>query len=148
MPTLNVLGLYMMDKSLLIFVAIGVGFLYFVTSFIGDLQKDDDTYANSEYNSKHQYDQYMKSDAIGEKILDVTDVDENTQLAAWQESSLKKEFLDFFPDFGEMKSFIKNRTRGALLQKKVLSIIDEVEGGYLSGTLNSEHAKRKLDLLN
>ena len=135
-----------MDKSLLIFIAIGMGFLYFVTSFIGDLQKDDEKYTNSEYNSQHKYDKYMKNDAIGDPILVVSDADEKTQIEAWQESPLKKEFLDFFPDFSEMKNFVKNRTRGDLLQKKLLNAIDVVESEYLSGTLNSEEAKRKLDL--
>jgi len=136
-----------MDKSLLIFMAIGMGFLYFVTNFIGGLQESDDTYANSEYSAKHKYDKYMGEDAIGQKILVVTEADESTQIAAWQESAIKKEFFELFPDYGEMKKFVKNRTRGVLLQKKLLSKIDEVEGKFFSGTLSVEDAKRTLDRL-
>jgi len=136
-----------MDKSLLIFVAIGVGFLYFITNFIGDIQEEDDRYSNYEYNTKHKYDKYMSVDAIGQKILVVTGEDKSTQIAAWQESVLKQEFFEIFPDYGDMKKFVKSRTRGKFLQKKLLSTIDEVEGKFFSGTLNTEEAKRMLDSL-
>jgi len=136
-----------MDKSLLIFIAVGVGFLYFITNFIGEIQEEDDRYGNTEYNAKHKYDKYMSVDAIGQKILVVTEADENTQIAAWQESELKKEFLGLFPDYSEMKKFVKSRTRGELLQKKLLSKVDEVKGKFFSGTLNAEEAKRMLDSL-
>ncbi len=136
-----------MDKSLFIFVAVGVGFLYFITGFIADIQKEDDRYGNSEYSSKHKYDKYISLDAIGQKILVVTGEDENTQIAAWQKSELKKEFFDIFPDYGDMRKFVKNRTKGKLLQKKLLNKIDEVEGKFFSGTLSVEEAKRALDSL-
>jgi len=136
-----------MDKSLLVFIAVGVGFLYFITNFIGGIQEEDDRYANSDYKLQHKYDKYMSLDAIGQKILVVSDVDESTQIAAWQESIVKKEFLELFPDYAEMKKFVKGRTRGALLQKKLLEKIDEVEGKFFSGTLNAEDAKRTIDTL-
>ena len=136
-----------MDKSFLMFMAVGVGFLYFITNFIGGIQEKDDRFSNSEYNTKHKYDKYMSEDAIGQKILVVTDTDENTQIAAWQESPLKKEFFGLFPNYGEMKIFVKSRTRGKLLQKKLLGKIDEVESKFFSGTLSSEDAKRTLDIL-
>jgi hypothetical protein len=136
-----------MDKSLLIFVAVGVGFLYFITNFIGDIQEKDDRYGNSEYNAKHKYDKYYSVDAIGQKILDVVNADEATQIAAWQDSLLKQEFLELFPDYEEMKKFVKSRTRGEFLQNKLLGKIDEVEGKFLSGALNVEEAKRTIDTL-
>ena len=32
-----------MDKSLMVFLAVGVGFLYFITNFVGEIQQDDGT---------------------------------------------------------------------------------------------------------
>ena len=61
-----------MDKSFIFFIAIGIGFLYFVTSFVGDIQSEDKTYRNNGYNEEHRYDAYDKLDSIGQNILDVT----------------------------------------------------------------------------
>ncbi len=135
-----------MDKSLLVFIAIGVGFLYFITNFVGEIQEEDDKYQNLEYQEKHKYDQYQTVDSIGRKILDLTGSDAATQIAAWEKSGLKEEFLLLFPDFVEMKKFAKERTRGDALQAKLLKTIDDVESKYFSGTMNAEQAKRALDL--
>jgi hypothetical protein len=136
-----------MDKSLLIFIAVGIGFLYFITNFIGDIQEKEDRYANEDYKIAHQYNQYNSVDSIGQEILVVTEADEITQIAVWQASELKKDFLQLFPDYSEMKKFVKNRTRGDALQKKLLHKINEVEGKFFSGTLNAEQAKQSLDSL-
>ena len=134
-----------MDKSLLVFIAIGAGFLYFITSFVGDIQEEDDKYQNIEYQKKHMYDQYQSVDSIGREILDLTGLDAATQMAAWKKSRLKEEFLELFPDFSEMKKFIKERTRGDALQAELFKSVDEVESKYFSGTMNAEQAKRALD---
>ena len=134
-----------MDKSLLVFIAIGAGFLYFITSFVGDIQEEDDKYQNIEYQKKHMYDEYQSVDSIGREILDLTGTDTATQMAAWKKSGLKEEFLALFPNFGEMKKFVKERTRGDALQAELFKTIDEVEGKYFSGTMNAEQAKRALD---
>jgi len=136
-----------MDKSLFVFIAIGAAFLYFITNFIGDIQKEDDTFQNQEYKLKHKYDQYHSVDSIGQEILDVVGADKETQFAAWNSSHLKDEFLQLFPDFDEMKKFIKMRVRGEILQKKLYEIVDQVEGDYFSGTMNAEQAKRSLAAL-
>ncbi len=134
-----------MDKSFLIFLAIGVGFLYFITSFVGDIQEEDDKYQNKEYQQKHMYDEYQSVDSIGREILDLTGTDASTQMAAWKKSSLKEEFLTLFPDFSEMKKFVKERTRGDALHAELFKTIDNVESKYFSGTMNAEQAKRALD---
>ena len=136
-----------MDKSLLIFIAIGVGALYFVTSFIGDIQEEDDAYRNNDYKISHQYDKYQKLDSIGQSILVFENEDEKTQIAAWQASEIKQEFLELFPNYTEMKAFVKQRTTGKALHTRVLKVIDEVEGAFFSGTLSPDQAKQKLDSL-
>jgi len=136
-----------MDKSLFIFIAVGLGFLYVITNYVSDIQEDDDRFQNTEYNQKHKFDQYQSVDSIGQEILTVTEVDANTQIVAWQESKLKEEFLTLFPNYEEMKIFVKERTRGDALQAKLLKTIDDVESKFFSGTLNAEQAKQSLDLL-
>ncbi len=137
----------MMDKSFLIFILVGFGFLYVVTNFVGDIQEEDDQYQNLEYQQKHKYDQYHSVDSIGEEILDLTGTNTATQVAAWKESRLKQEFLSLFPDFDGMKLFVQERIRGNTLQSKLIRKIDNVENKYFSGTITAEQAKRELDLL-
>ncbi|MCD6654094.1 MAG: hypothetical protein LT067_04945 [Sulfurovum sp.] len=136
-----------MDKTFILFVIVGIGFIYFITSFVGDIQKEDDKFSNNDYILEHKYDKYQSVDSVGRDILIVSDIDEKTQIEAWQHSKLKKEFLKLFPDFGEMKHFANERIRGELFQTKLLNVINETEGQFFEGTLNAEQAKQKLDSL-
>jgi len=136
-----------MDKSLMIFIAIGLGFLYFVTTFVGDIQAEDDAYRNNDYNQERIYDKYQTVDSIGQGILDLTGDDMKTQLGAWNSSMLKDEFLELFPRFDEMKNFVSDRIRGQLLQDKLTSTITTIEDKFFSGTMSVEQAKRELSSL-
>jgi hypothetical protein len=135
-----------MDKSLMMFIAVGIGFLYFVTSFVGEIQEDDNL-QNSEYKEKHKYDAYQTVDSIGREILDVTGADTPVQVAAWNSSMLKTDFLMLFPDFSEMKIFVNERVRGKVVQEKLINSVNDAEDKYFSGVMNAEQAKRALDTL-
>ena len=136
-----------MDKSFMFFIAIGIGFLYFVTNFVGDIQAEDDAYRNNDYSQEHIYDKYQATDSIGQDILDLTGADATTQIGAWNNSMLKDEFLALFPRFDEMKIFVKDRIRGKILQDKLTSTISTIEDKFFSGTIGAEDAKRKLSTL-
>jgi len=135
-----------MDKSLMIFIAVGIGFLYFITNFIGEIQEDDNL-QNSEYKEKHKYDAYQNVDSIGQEILDVTGEAASVQVAAWNGSMLKNDFLMLFPDFSEMKVFVNERVRGKSVKEKLINSVNDAEDKYFSGTMNAEQAKRSLDTL-
>ena len=135
-----------MDKSLFFFVLIGVGFLYFITQFVGDIQEDD-KFQSEEYKEKHQYKQYQTVDSIGREILDMTDAPVGTQIQAWNNSALKTEFLELFPDFSDMKIFINERVRGDALKAKLTASVDNAESQYFSGAMDAEQAKRSLGML-
>jgi hypothetical protein len=134
-----------MDKSLLVFIAIGVAFIYFITNFVGDIQKEDEKFRNTGYEQKHQYDAYMGKDSIGRDILDLTSASPAIQMKVWNSSQLKEEMLANFPDFSLMKLFVKERVRGEEFQEKLLKHIDHVELQYFSGKLDPENAKRALE---
>lgn len=136
-----------MDKSLFIFIVIGIGFLYFVTHFVGDIQEKDDRYQSNLYKMEHKFDKYYMTDSIGQQILDLTDVTPSEQIEAWNMSPLKDEFLALYPDFSEMKHYIKERVRGEPITKKLLKHIDNVEDKFFSGKIDSEQAKRMLGIL-
>jgi hypothetical protein len=136
-----------MDKSFLFFIAAGMGFLYFVTSFIGDIQKSDDNFRNDEYNLEHKYDQYKSVDTVGQDILNLLGADEATQVATWNSSTLKDEFILLFPDFEAMKLFIKDRIIGKALQAKLKAKVKSVEDKYFAGAITPEEAKLELSKL-
>ncbi len=136
-----------MDKSMMVFIAVGIGFFYVVTTYVGDIQKEDDRLQNSGYEQEHKFDRYYTEDSIGEKILDVTLADPQTQVAAWNKSPLKQEYLELFPDFDTMRTFIKNRVRGKVLTDKLNKQIQDVEDKFFSGAIDAEAAKRTLGQL-
>ena len=136
-----------MDKSLMFFIAFGLGALYLVINFVGDIQAEDDAYSNSTYQKEHIYDKYKTVDSIGQDILDVTGANAQIQLGAWNSSMLKDEFLDLFPNFSEMKNFINDRLRGKILQDKLTKKVNEIEDEFFSGGITAEDAKRELSTL-
>ncbi len=136
-----------MDKSMMVFIAVGIGFFYLVTTYVGDIQKEDDRLQNTGYEQEHKFDQYYTEDSMGDKILDVTLADPQTQVAAWNKSPLKEEYLDLFPDFDTMRTFVKNRVRGKELIDKLNRQIQETEDKFFSGALDAEGAKRALKQL-
>ena len=131
----------------MIFIAIGIGFLYFITTFVGDIQAEDDNYRNNTYNEEHAYDEYNTVDSIGQDILDVTGASNAVQMKAWNKSLLKDEFLDLFPDFSEMKNFVDDRVRGEALQSKLKQVISKTEDKFFTGTITDVQAKRMLSSL-
>jgi hypothetical protein len=133
-----------MDKSFMVFLAVGIGFFYVVTTYVGDIQKEDVKYQNSEYQGEHQFDEYYTTDSIGQDIIDATLADPVTQMKAWNQSNLKQEFLELFPDFDTMKVFIKSRVRGEPLVGKLTKGVSDVEDKFFSGTYTAEQAKRAL----
>lgn len=136
-----------MDKSFLVFIVIGIGFLYFITSFVGDIQEDDEKYRNNAYVQEHRYDKYQKVDSVGRNILNLLGTNTGTQVAAWNETALKDEYIALFPDFGEMKNFVKERIKGDALSAKLLKKTSTVEDKFFSGAITAEEAKQELSVL-
>jgi len=136
-----------MDKTFLVFIAIGIGFLYFVTTFVGDIQEEDEKYRNKGYDQEHRYDAYTGVDSVGRNVLNLLGEDPKTQIAVWNASKLKKEFITLFPDFDEMKKFVNERINGAALSAKLLAQIKSVEDQFFSGTMTTEQARQALGSL-
>ena len=133
-----------MDKTFLVFVAIGIGFLYFVTNFVGDIQAEDDKYANQAYTQEHKYDKYVGVDSVGRNVLNLLGADSVTQMAAWNEGGIKEEYLSLFPDFGQMKIFINERIKGEALSLSLSQQLKNVEDKFFSGLMTQEEAKQEL----
>lgn len=136
-----------MDKNLLIFIAVGIVFMYFVSNFVTDLQKEDEQLQSTSFHKKHSIDKFIKKDSIGQTILDVEGEPVEIQVSAWNQSELKDDLIEYFPDFDTMKLFAKERVRGEELKTKLVKYIDNVEKRFFAGEIDAEKAKKELETL-
>ena len=136
-----------MSKNFMIIVIIGIGGLYFLTNVITDIQDSNTNLQSDEYRESSKYDKYKTTDSIGQDILDVTLANSQIQMEAWRHSMLKIEFLELFPNFDEMKVFVKDRVRGDYLINKLNTLLNNTEEEYFGGTINAESAKRNINNL-
>ena len=136
-----------MDKNLLMYIAAGVLFMYLISNFVNDLQNEDENLQSSSYQKKHAQDKFIKKDSIGQTIIDVEGEPESVQISAWNQSKLRYELIEYFPDFDTMKLFAKDRVKGDALQKKLLKHIDTIEKRFFSGEIDAEKAKKELETL-
>ncbi|UFH59246.1 hypothetical protein [Sulfurovum mangrovi] len=136
-----------MDKNLLIFIAVGIVFMYVVSNFVTELQKEDEQLQSSTFHQKHSIDKFIKKDSIGQTILDVEGEPLELQVSAWNHSALRSELVEYFPDFDTMKLFAKDRVRGEELKTKLIKYIDTIEKRFFAGEIDAEKAKKELATL-
>lgn len=134
-----------MSQGLIIFIAIGAILSYILVGFIGDLQDEDDKLISQEKLIAKEDMSYHQKDVVGQTILIFKDVSFEKKLNIWKRSPLHQEFLDFFPNFTEMKAFINDRIVDADFQQRLSKIVDNTEDAFFSGEITQEQAKEKLD---
>jgi hypothetical protein len=131
-------------------VIFGIIALFFIlsslTNFISDLQDEVDQ--SSTYNSKNRQlrdESYYSENVVGEKTILLNGLRESKKRELWSNSSLKKEMMDFFPDFSLMHEFVEERMiDDSSFKKKLLEKIDTTEEQYISGVLSGQRAKATL----
>jgi len=133
-----------MDKSFIVFIAAGIGFLYFITNFIGDIETDDGYNTTSKYS---QEDKYIGTDSVGRAILKLEGLSKTIQINVWNHSALKEECLSYYPDYDEIRKFIKERVISQSFQKFLLDNVTQIEKDFLMGKIDSDQALRKLESL-
>jgi len=136
-----------MDKSFVVFVGVGIGFFYLITDFVGDIERDDGYPTDTEYKYEHQYDQYIRIDSVGRKVLDVAGLSQQKQFEAWKKSGLSKECLELFPDFDEIKRFVKDRVINPDFKEALLAKVMHTEKLFLQGKITSDQARKELESL-
>jgi hypothetical protein len=133
-----------LDKGLLLFIAVGAVAIYLTTSFVGTIQ-DDERYQNSGYSENKDI-EYQAINSIGDIVLDVSSVDTKKQIAIWNKSDMKREFLSNFPNFEDMRDFVEDKIVGDALKERLNKTIDSVEDKFIAGEIGADKAKRKFSL--
>ena len=136
-----------MDKAFLFYVLLGLGFLYVITHYVGEIQAEDDKYSNRAYKKAHMYDAYYAKDNVERVVLEFTGSDVNKQIEVWNNTPFKDEFIALFPDFDAMKVFARDRIHGEALSQKLLSEISIVEDKFVSGDITVKELKDALSHL-
>lgn len=134
-----------MSQGLIIFIAIGAILSYILVGFINDIQEADDKLITQEKLIAKEDMSYYRKDVIGQTILVFKDISFEKKLGIWKRSPLHQEFMDFFPNFLEMKAFINDRILDADFQQKLTKKVNETEDAFFSGEITQEQAKEKLD---
>ena len=134
-----------MSQGLIIFIAIGAILSYILVGFIGDIQDADDKLITQEKLIAKEDMSYHQKDVIGQTILVFKNISFEKKLGIWKRSPLHQEFMDFFPNFSEMKAFVNDRIIDADFQQKLIKKVNEVEDAFFSGEATQEQAKEKLD---
>ncbi len=134
-----------MSQGLIIFIAIGAILSYILVGFIGDLQDEDDKLLTQEKMIAKEDMSYHEKDVVGQTILVFSDDSCEKKIGVWKRSPLHQEFMDFFPNFSEMKAFINDRIIDAEFQQRLTKQVDDVEDAFFSGEITQEQVKEKLD---
>ena len=134
-----------MSQGLIIFIAIGAILSYILVGFINDIQDADDKLITQENLRAKEDMSYYRKDVIGQTILAFRDISFEKKLGIWKRSPLHQEFMDFFPNFLEMKAFINDRIIDADFQQKLTKKVNETEDAFFSGEITQEQAREKLD---
>ncbi|OQX72839.1 MAG: hypothetical protein B6D59_07305 [Campylobacteraceae bacterium 4484_4] len=136
-----------MSQGLIIFIAIGAILGYILVGFINDIQEADDKLITQEKMIAKEDMKYHQKDAIGQTILVFKDQPFEKKLGIWQRSPLHQEYMNFFPNFMEMKAFINDRIVDPDFQKQLTEKVSEVEDAYFAGEITQPEAKEKLSNL-
>ena len=126
--------------------------LFFIISalitFVNDLHDDvDTTYGSTpqEYGASHGQNRYSGTNMFGEETLVLTTLGESEKKSVWNKSFLKNEVEGQFPNFSEMKQMVDERlVDSGAFKQTLLKKIEELEEGFISGTVTAESAQTAL----
>ncbi len=88
---------------------------------------------------------YTDIDNFGNKILLLSEVQESKKREVWENSALKEEMLNFFPNYTAMYTFIELRILDTgKFKETLLAQITNAEEHYIAGKITAQHAKAML----
>jgi len=132
-----------MLKGFLILAAAGAVFAYLVFNFVADVEEEDPR-AFSGLRSEQGLERYYSEDAAGDRVLDLDGVAQEEARKVWEQSPIRQELIENFPQFEAMRDLIHQQIKGGAFRDRLLKVLDEMESDYLSGSIDSVEAKRRL----
>jgi len=138
-----------MNKTVIFF---GVGIFLIITWLVGFIkQLNEDVDVSYGFNEKVIVTGDMKNyrlDSSGNEILELDKLSLQEKKKLWNNSTLKEEMILVFPNFEEIKYFIKNRIEDdGSFQHLLLTHVEDVENNYIAGEMTGNRAKSMLSNL-
>jgi len=131
-----------MDKPLFFFII----FAFIAGSFlINSLEKLDEN-DKTLIPSKIEKNKYIIRNSLGYDILMIDNLSEKKQNEIWNNSPIKNEIINSFPNFEIMKEKVDIKIGGNIFKIKLLNKINEIDIKYTSGDIDREQAIKSLNL--
>ncbi len=132
-----------MDKGLLVIGAIGVAIIYFATNFSGDKPADNDiSWSVSDKNDKLS--PYYEEDVLGNRVLNLSKVSLDQAKSIWPSTPTAQEISSIVPDFDLARIEIENSVVEGEFRQYLFQSLEEIEGRFQSGKIQSNQAKKAI----
>jgi len=129
-----------MSKTIISFGVIVFLIISWLIGFVDKLDEDIDV--NHGFKEKAVIEGNYKLDSIGNEVLELSTLSLEEKKRLWNQSQLKEEMIDLFPDFSEIKYFIENRLEDdGSFKNELLTYVEQVQDNYIGGGLSSSKAK-------
>ena len=135
-----------MNKSILFF---GVVVFFIITWLVGFVNSlEDEVDVGIGFNEKDKVEgesKYTIVNSSGDEVLLLDKLSLQKQKRLWNNSMLKNDFMELFPNFIDMKYFVEDHIEDeGAFKKELLENIRKVEVEYVSGRVTEERAKSML----
>ncbi len=136
-----------MNRSMIIFVVVGIALFFGITNFVGKLKDEDDRLMNASDIQKKQDAEAYRTDVVGNAVIVASNAPIAKRIDTWKRSPLHDEYMDKFPDFSDMKLYIDDRVQDTELKDIIIRSLEKVESKYFAGGLSPIQAKEEIDNL-
>lgn len=135
-----------MKQGMILLGIAGVLFFIFAYNLMNDIESSDPaTYVSKDERKQKAWSKYYTSDALGYPVLNLKKAPMSLAREIWSESRLREEMLTHFPDFEQIRNFAIERLRPSPFRNELLKKIEEIKRDYLSGEIDSETARERLE---
>jgi hypothetical protein len=124
-------------------ISFGVIVFLIISWLIGFVDKlDEEVDVNYGFNEKAMVEGNYKLDSIGNEVLELSTLSLAEKKRLWNQSQLKEEMINLFPNFSEIKYFIENRLEDdGSFKHELLTYVEHVQDNYIGGGMSGKKAK-------
>ena len=131
-----------MGKGLLVMAAIGVAIVYFATNYAGD--KPMDSVPAFLPNKNDKLAPYYEEDVLGDQVLNFSKISLDQAKSIWPSTPTAQEISSTVPDFDLARVEIGNNVAEGAFRQYLLQFLEEIEGRFQSGKIQSNTAKKAI----
>ena len=135
-----------MNKTVLFFGIVLFLIISWLVGFVNELHDDVDvSYGFNEKAVVNGDRKGYRLDSNGDEVLELSTFSLKEKRRLWNQSSLKEEMIELFPNFSEIKYFIESRIEDdGIFKDKLLSHVESVQERYIGGGMTGAKAKSML----